>query len=34
MNINQLEYLIAAIDLGSYADAAKSLYVTPQAVET
>jgi DNA-binding transcriptional LysR family regulator len=32
MNINQLEYLIAAIDLGSYADAAKSLYVTPQAI--
>jgi DNA-binding transcriptional LysR family regulator len=32
MNISQLEYLIAAIDLGSYAEAAKLLYVTPQAV--
>jgi DNA-binding transcriptional LysR family regulator len=32
VNISQLEYLIATIDLGSYARAAKSLYVTPQAV--
>jgi DNA-binding transcriptional LysR family regulator len=32
MNINQLEYLIAAIDLGSYVGAAKLLYVTPQAI--
>jgi DNA-binding transcriptional LysR family regulator len=32
MNINQLEYLIATIDFGSYAGAAKSLYLTPQAV--
>ena len=32
MTINQLEYLITAIDLGSYANAAKALYITPQAV--
>jgi DNA-binding transcriptional LysR family regulator len=32
MNISQLEYLIAAINLGSYASAAKSLYISPQAV--
>ena len=32
MNINQLEYLVKAAEYGSYADAAKSLYVSPQAV--
>ena len=32
MNINQLEYLVTAMDYGSFADAAKVLYVTPQAV--
>jgi DNA-binding transcriptional LysR family regulator len=32
MNINQLEYLVAAVSLRSYARAAKSLFLTPQAV--
>lgn len=32
MNISQLEYLVETIDQGSYANAAKQLFVTPQAV--
>ena len=32
MNINQLEYFVAATHLGSFSSAAKELYVTPQTV--
>lgn len=32
VNFNQLEYLVSVMREGSYADAARALYVTPQAV--
>lgn len=32
MNLAQLEYLVAAVDAGSFASASKALYVTPQAM--
>lgn len=32
MNLSQLEYLVTTIDQGSFANAAKTLYITPQAV--
>lgn len=32
MNLSQLEYLVTSIECGSYANAAKKLFITPQAI--
>lgn len=32
MNLAQLEYLVVLVDVGSYSQAAKELYMSPQAI--